>query len=95
MKVAIVHDWLTGMRGGALETVVPCDQEVEIGRKGPTGLFFYELITNSLIDALGQFTKTERDFNPALIRNCALRWDREIFKEMVEKNILEKVGLRC
>jgi hypothetical protein len=91
MKATLIHDRLTDIRGGVLETVVPCDQEVEVGKKGPTGLFFYELNANSIINAIGQFAKTERDFNPALIRNYALRWNREIFKKMIEKTFLKKL----
>ncbi len=43
MKATLMRDPLSGVRGAALETVVLFDQEVEVGRKGPTGLFFYEL----------------------------------------------------
>jgi glycosyltransferase involved in cell wall biosynthesis len=82
-------------RGGALETVIQYDQEGEAGRKGATGLFFNEPNANSLIDAIERFTEIEGGFDPAFIRNHALRWDRDIFKEVIKKNILEKVGLRC
>jgi len=82
-------------RGGALETIVSYDQLGKGGGKAPTGLFFHEQKVNSLIDALEQFTKIEGDFNPALIRNHALHWDREIFKEKIKKNIYEKMESRC
>jgi glycosyltransferase involved in cell wall biosynthesis len=82
-------------RGGALETVIPCDQEVKAGRKPPTGLFFQEQNVDSLIDAVERFGQIEREFDPAAIRNHALQWDREIFKEKIKKNIFEKIESKC
>ena len=82
-------------RGGALETIIPYDQESQSRNGGPTGLFFYEQNVDSLINVMEHFPKIEREFNPAAIRNHALQWDREIFKEKVKKNIFEKMKLRC
>jgi len=79
-------------RGGALETIISYDQR---SKADPTGLFFHEQDVDSLIEAVIQFNKIEREFDPMVIRNHALQWDREIFKETVKKNILEKMELRC
>jgi glycosyltransferase involved in cell wall biosynthesis len=81
--------------GGALETIIPYDQEVKTGTKSPTGLFFQEQNADSLIDAVERFGQIERKFDPAAIRNHALQWDREIFKEKVRKNIIGKLKSKC
>lgn len=82
-------------RGGALETILSYDQPDQVGDKAPTGLFFHEQDADSLVDAVVQFNKIEREFDPALIRNHALQWDSEIFKEKIKKYIYEKMELRC
>jgi glycosyltransferase involved in cell wall biosynthesis len=82
-------------RGGALETIVSYDQIDQGGDKAPTGLFFHEQGVDSIIDAVEQFNKIEKDFDPALIRRHVLQWDREIFKEKIKKNIFEKIESRC
>jgi glycosyltransferase involved in cell wall biosynthesis len=82
-------------RGGASETIISYDQIDRRGDKAPTGLFFYEQGVDSVIDAVEQFNKIERDFDPALIRKHVLQWDREIFKEKIKKNIFEKMESRC
>lgn len=81
-------------RGGALETVTSADLP-ERTRRAPTGLFFYEEQADSLIGAVERFVRIEREFDPGAIRNHALQWDREIFKEKVKKNIFEKMESRC
>lgn len=57
--------------GGALETVV----------EGKTGIFFDEQTEIALALAVGQYYQT--DFNPKEIRDHALTFDEEIFKEKV------------
>jgi glycosyltransferase involved in cell wall biosynthesis len=79
-------------RGGVLETVIPYPPEE--GR-GPTGLFFHEPTVDSLIDGVERFTRLERDFDPVTIRNHALQWDREIFKEKIKENLLKKMESSC
>ncbi|NWG03049.1 MAG: glycosyltransferase [Syntrophaceae bacterium] len=81
-------------RGGALETVVPYDP-LGKGRGAPIGLFFYEQNVDSLVGAVEQFKKIEMEFDPFAIRNHALQWDREIFKEKVRNYIFDKTGFRC
>lgn len=58
-------------RGGFLETVV----------EGKTGIFFSEQSSFSLIDAVGKFQKM--DFDPELIRNHALQFDTNVFKQEI------------
>jgi len=82
-------------RGGALETVIPYNQEVKAGRETPTGLFFQEQNVDSLIDAVERFGQIEREFDPAAIRNHSLQWDREIFKEKIKKSIIQKMESKC
>lgn len=82
-------------RGGALETIVPYDQPDPGRDKASTGLFFREQSVDSLVNAVEQFSKIEREFDPVAIRNHALQWDREIFKEKIKKNIFEKMESRC
>lgn len=80
-------------RGGALETIIPYDQEKRSGN--PTGIFFYEQSVASMIEAVEQFKKIEQEFNPEAIRDHVLQWDRKIFKEKIKKSIFEKVEKRC
>jgi glycosyltransferase involved in cell wall biosynthesis len=81
-------------KGGVLETVVNYDQPQGVGET-PTGLFFKEQNVDSLIDAVKRFTQVEGEFAPLAIRNHALQWDREIFKEKIKKSIFEKMKLKC
>lgn len=78
-------------RGGALETVVSYDDPARSGGNTPTGLFFHEQKTDSLIDTVERFVQIEREFDPGAIRNHALQWDREIFKEKIRKSIFGKI----
>lgn len=82
-------------RGGALETIISYDQLGKGGRKAPTGLFFHEQNVDSLMEAVEQFNKIEKEFDPAAIRNHSLQWDREIFKEKIRKYICDKTEFKC
>lgn len=55
--------------GGALESI----------KQGETGLFFNEQTVGSLIEAVKSFQPEK--FNPKLIRQHALKFDKEIFKK--------------
>jgi glycosyltransferase involved in cell wall biosynthesis len=79
-------------RGGALETIVPYDQEFKSTKKPPTGVFFQEQSVEALMDAIKRFDRIEPEFDPVSIRNHALQWDREIFKEKIKKSIFEKIA---
>jgi len=81
-------------KGGALETIVPYSQKNKRG-KTPTGIFFYEQTVSSLVEAVKQFNKIEKAFNPSAIRKYAQQWDRKIFKKKIKKSIFEKMGAKC
>jgi len=82
-------------RGGTLETIISYDQRGSIKGDTPTGLFFYEQNIDSLINAVEQFGRIEREFDPVAIRNHTLKWDTEIFKERIKKNIVQKMESKC
>ncbi|MFC1559537.1 glycosyltransferase [Candidatus Margulisiibacteriota bacterium] len=58
--------------GGALETVI----------EGKTGVFFNEQNEGSLVDAVKRFKKL--DFDSKSVRENALKFDREVFKEEIK-----------
>jgi len=70
--------------GGALESV----------KEKKTGLFFNEQTVNSLVEAVKNFNFSK--FNPQIIRDHALKFDKEIFKkkikEFIEKSYHENRG---
>ena len=82
-------------RGGALETIISYDQKDKMEEDTPTGLFFREQHVSSLIEAIEQFDRIEREFDPVAIRKHTIQWDREIFKEKIKKNISEKMEVKC
>lgn len=57
-------------KGGALETVV----------EGETGLFFDQQTPEALNDAVTRYESLSRTFDPHVIRNHALGFDKEAFK---------------
>ncbi len=65
-------------RGGALETIL----------EGETGLFFPEPTPQSLVEAVLGFHDAQ--FNPATIREHALRFDRAVFQQRLGDFITEK-----
>jgi glycosyltransferase involved in cell wall biosynthesis len=68
-------------RGGALETVLDSKEE-------GTGVLFKEQTANALIEALKQFRN--REFQPELLRQHALAFDREVFKRKIRDFVWEK-----
>ncbi|MDK0736123.1 glycosyltransferase [Clostridium perfringens] len=66
-------------KGGALETVL----------NNETGVFFKEQTVESLIMAIENFA--EINFNKIKIREHAMKFDEEIFKNKIEKFICEKI----
>ena len=61
--------------GGALDTVID----------GQTGHLFPEQSLNSLISILESFRPS--NFNPTVIRNCALKFDRQVFEQQLTEFI--------
>jgi len=77
-------------KGGALETVIPLEGSRVKGQESPTGIFFYEQTRDSLIEAVRIFEKNSNKFDSKAIRNSALKFDRDIFKENIRGYIAEK-----
>lgn len=66
-------------KGGALDTVVP----------NKTGLFFYEQKEDNLIQIIEEFEKIHKHFSPYEIKENAMKFDSEIFREKFRKLIRE------
>lgn len=81
-------------KGGVLETVLPLNQQSEISgqwsEESPTGIFFREQRAEAIVEAVRFFEKNKERFNPKIISNNALRFDRKIFKERIRIFIEEK-----
>lgn len=70
--------------GGVLETVVA----------DATGVFFKENNIDSMTEAINRFMKLENNFDSGIIRNNALRFDKEIFKQKFKDYVLEKFKMQ-
>jgi glycosyltransferase involved in cell wall biosynthesis len=73
-------------KGGALETVTAPDQ-ARMENANPTGIFFYEQNAEALRRAILQFEGMREKFAPNKCRNNALRFDRSIYKQSMQKYI--------
>ena len=65
--------------GGVMDTVID----------GVTGVFFEEQTTAALIKALEKFERSS--FEPELVRQEALKFDKEIFKKKIKEFVEEKL----
>jgi len=76
-------------RGGVGETIIP------LGASGtnPTGVFFYRQESEALSKAIYEFEKNISEFNPLHIRNNALKFSRDSFKNNFRNLIKEKINL--
>jgi len=70
--------------GGALETVRGIFPG-ETGVKDPTGVFFREQSTESLIEAILAFEEHQSQFSPEAIRDHSLQFDTEVFKSKIRE----------
>ena len=90
-------------RGGALETVVPLnppssppmDPSARLdgaagGSQGPTGVFFHDQTVEGLIGAIELFEATRHQFEPKVLRDRALAFDRRVFKERIAAFVTER-----
>tara|TARA_B100000315_G_scaffold28113_1_gene23912 strand:+ start:4156 stop:5274 length:1119 start_codon:yes stop_codon:yes gene_type:complete len=77
-------------KGGALETVIPFTNE----NNSPTGLFFKEQTSDSLVEAVQQFEKIEHKFDSKKIREHTLKFDREVFEKKIREFIDKKMDSR-
>ncbi len=75
--------------GGALETVVPFGSGPR-GEEKPTGVFFREQTTRSLNEAIRTFEENGPSFIPDRIRDNAVRFSRDRFKEEINGYVSEK-----
>ena len=82
-------------KGGALETVIAHDRPGGFKEGPPTGLFFGDPKIDSLIAAIEEFGRMEREFDPLAIRSHAMKWDTEIFKETIKGKISDIMGSTC
>ena len=73
-------------KGGALETV---NAPGSPAAKSPTGLFFEEQSVGSLAAAVEYFEKNEEMFDPLKLREHALGFDTEVYKEKMRKAIMD------
>ena len=72
--------------GGALETVVPLSQSEE----NPTGVFFSEQTSDALNEAIEEFEKSRGKFNADSIRENALRFNTDRFRQEIKKYVENK-----
>jgi glycosyltransferase involved in cell wall biosynthesis len=75
-------------RGGALETVVPLEDD---NASPATGLFFAEPTAKSLMAAVELFQKSRERFEPAAIRSHAGKFSRERFRAQISDYIVARL----
>lgn len=73
-------------KGGALETVVGFD-EADGDTADATGVFFYEQTPQALQEAILAYEATEDRLDPSACRNNALKFDRPIYKQSMQRYI--------
>lgn len=77
-------------KGGVTETVVPIN--VKQNNTEPTGVFFNEQKAELLIEAIHEFKSKEKEFSPEKIRENALKFSRQVFKNNIKKLITDRLG---
>ena len=70
-------------QGGALETIIPLDPAAP-RTPGPTGVFFGAQTVDALVAAIERFEANADRFAPAALREHALGFDRQVFKDRFE-----------
>ena len=82
-------------KGGALETVIPLNGAApdDTPYRSPTGVFFYETAVEALCDAVSLCRRHTTTFDPAAIRQNALRFDRPAFKARIATFLTDKTGM--
>lgn len=68
--------------GGAIDTIA----------EGINGLFFHDDTVESLVSAIRSFENGKYNFHSHTIRDYALRFDKEVFKQRIWEYILDKYG---
>ncbi|MFA5196691.1 MAG: glycosyltransferase [Candidatus Omnitrophota bacterium] len=77
-------------KGGVSETVIPLADSRD---NTSTGVFFYQQESEALIEAIGEFEKHLNEFDPLRIRNNAIKFSRDNFKNNFRNFIKEKLNL--
>ncbi|MDD5585297.1 MAG: glycosyltransferase [Candidatus Omnitrophica bacterium] len=77
-------------KGGVSETIVPLNGAFK--NSDPTGLFFFEQKSEALIDVINEFEKNMHQFSSLPIRQNALRFSRETFKNTIRNFIEQRMG---
>jgi glycosyltransferase involved in cell wall biosynthesis len=79
-------------QGGSLETVVPANQAPEVPQTlqadqqaCPTGVLFFQPSASALAEAVQFFEAHEAVFDPAALRQHALQYDRQLFKQRMRQ----------
>jgi glycosyltransferase involved in cell wall biosynthesis len=82
-------------KGGALETVIPFNGAVsaQLPSAPPTGIFFYEAAVEALCDAIAMWRRHAAAFDPAAIRQNALRFDRPAFRARITRFLADRMGV--
>ncbi len=73
--------------GGIRETMIPTDNSE---KKIPTAMFFYEQTANALSDCIKKFETFQ--FDPAALREHALKWDSSTFIPNFREKVLSLAG---
>jgi glycosyltransferase involved in cell wall biosynthesis len=73
-------------KGGALETVIGLDHAQAV-ESNPTGMFFSEQNPEVLRKTILQFEKIREKFAPHNCHSNALRFDRAVYKQSIQKYI--------
>jgi glycosyltransferase involved in cell wall biosynthesis len=90
-------------RGGALETVIPLNPSSREmggppipsdrgpgGSQGPTGVFFHDQTVEGMIRAIELFEASGHQFEPKVLRDRALAFDRRHFTEKIVAFVSER-----
>jgi len=90
-------------RGGARETVVPLELPSAMGERrasdeddrragshAPTGVFFGEQTVEGVVGAMEVFEAKSARFEPKALRDHALNFDRQVFKDHISAFVAER-----
>lgn len=78
-------------KGGVRESVIGIDDVDHGDSEKPTGIFFPDATSSSLIDAVKRYREVKHLFEPAALRRHASRFSRANFKSRMKQVIDEKL----
>ena len=76
-------------KGGLLETIIGKFSNEEITDNKQTGIFFKEQTVDSIIESILFFEKNIHKFDPEIIRENAIRFDKKIFESKFKAAVEE------